>query len=117
MKQSELTPLAVLREAKCRIVEIGWCQGASARDRDGIPVIESRMPPAAYCLRRALGPNGFGVVEFEAQDLLIRALNLDPLNQFDRVGGIVSWNDATGRTREQVVAALDKAIALAEARA
>lgn len=59
----------------------------------------------------------------DAEKLLVQALRAqvdrEGLNYSDDLywdgeGGIVRWNDDAGRTQDQVVAAFDKAVALAE---
>lgn len=89
MKTSE-----VLRAAKKRLVERGWCQG-TFEDGEGrccsIGAINRASPPCGQWPALL----SFG----------------------DVVGGSVFvWNDAPGRTLEEVLAAFDKAIAAEEAK-
>lgn len=86
--------LDALRKARTRIALYGWTQGMN-QDELGRTCVEGALLStghpgaeqrwAAYCLVHALG---------------------------DR--NVIGWNDAPGRTKEEVLALFDRAIALAE---
>lgn len=105
-----MKPSEILVEAKRLLVEKGWTQGAYARDKYG------RMQEI---------PNA-GATCFCAYGALMVASNAprasDPIftetyGFMDVVcgGSVAKFNDAEGRTKEEMLATFDKAIALAEA--
>lgn len=91
-----MTTVEVLKAARGRI-EKGWCQGIGRIVNDnGIAI--------AWC---AVGATAQGQEDLGADaDLYLECV----------IGthAITSWNDAPGRTQAEVIAAFDKAIALAE---
>jgi hypothetical protein len=88
----------ILRAGKQRIERFGWVQGdiAVAAAGDDGPFCAATAMPCAM---------GAGA----AIEFFKKAIDLDPKN------GLGEWNDAPERTKEEVLAAYDKAIAAAEA--
>jgi hypothetical protein len=95
----------VLITARARC-EKGWCQKAAAVDAEGNRVDTVSDEAVAWCM---LG----GMVECDydtwdpARNLLMEFLDGQYISQF---------NDTPGRTKEEVLAIFDKAIAAAEER-
>jgi hypothetical protein len=98
-----MTPVEVLRAARAKI-EQGWTQHAFARN--GIEPVPSRSVTATcWCAIGAItAANGSSSSSSEV--FLERAVGTDD---------VPAWNDAPGRTQAEVLAAFDRAIALAEA--
>lgn len=123
MSNHDLTiPLAILTEAK-RLITLGWTQFARYRDSTGNGAIR---PEDATCwcltgavIRAAAETSGEGedymlstIRPFTepAFGTLIACLSegrepAHPIHQ------LATWNDAPGRTQEEAIALLDKAIA------
>ena len=91
-----------LREAR-KLIERGWCQHHYAEDAAGNIAEVGDDAAVAWCAAGALWKAGTGIYEV---GLMKRA-----------IGGCATdaWNDAPGRTQAEVLAAFDRAIALAEA--
>lgn len=97
-----MKPSEILRAAKERLTPDTWGQGSGGgclsdgRTCAGIAIDDARFELSATPAAR------------EAAILFV----------YDVIGtnGIIDWNDEPGRTLEQVHAAFDKAIALAESR-
>lgn len=111
-KQMELSEETKILMAAREALEKGWCQGA-LRTIDG-----------KYCLSGAilLAGGGFGAGRGPIEDDRLRE-KLSPsfklVTQAVGLGkgkspgwSIPMWNDVPGRTREEVLAAMDRAIAL-----
>lgn len=91
--------LELLREARARVAK-RWIQDQySVATREGW----------AYCMVGAVGP-GFDAAT-TATRLLLPHLPHEPGRRFDSVE---AWNDTLGRTKEEVLAVYDKAIAVIE---
>ena len=98
--------IQVLIEAKQLLVTMGWTQGVFARDGRGLKVSPYGQEAACFC---SLGALDSAAHKFGLQD-----------HQWvggrfvlsDLMGGSISaYNDAAGRTQEEVIAAFDAAIA------
>ena len=104
-----MTPADILRAAKARIATPErWTRGRMARDEDGNGVQSVSEHACAWC--------SIGAVEAEtgaSTSALVRALRA--LNRAIDNKPIDDWNDAPGRTHAEVLAAFDRAIAIAEA--
>jgi anti-sigma regulatory factor (Ser/Thr protein kinase) len=99
---------AVLAGATRRIRE-GWCQHTDARDTAGTPVEPWSEQTAAWSLLGALvstldGPDGIPDVALPALADAMAALA--ELVDDDSLSG---WNDAPGRTQQDVIAVLERA--------
>lgn len=84
----------------------GWTQGAFAQDVEGC--IVSPMDPRAVCFCTLGAISKCGDDNYRAAAVTVSKW----LRQnYAGVNGIVDWNDARGRTKEEVVAALRAAAA------
>lgn len=93
---SQASVVAVLRSAKREIETLGWTQRESGGiEGIGIPCC------SLVAISRVSGSIG--------RDMPVRAFRKAIAS-----ADIIEWNDAFGRTVEQVYAAFDKAIALVE---
>lgn len=88
----------VLLAAKALLQNVGWCQNAYT-------TYDKQYNPTAYCLSGAVCcvDGAYFTIQDEAISCLRSMLENKPL--------IVNWNDQPGRTKEEVLALLDKAIA------
>jgi hypothetical protein len=98
-----MAPVDVLRKAKALIEERGWHRGSW------------HGPGGSVCLGRALEiatgvepPYPFGLEDVDGYDEMVAATGCGR-------GQLTRWNDHPARSRGDVLAAFDKAIALAEA--
>jgi hypothetical protein len=98
-----MTTAAYLREARQRI-ERGWCQGTWARTGDGAPTHSQDERANQWCALGALSCVG---ALLNGDNFLHMALPAG----WKLVG---DFNDAPGRTKEDILALYDRAIALAE---
>jgi hypothetical protein len=112
-----VTPFDILSSAH-ELVASGWCQGATARDRQGDEVDPRSGEACAWsaagaivATRRTRGDSpvrghGGDIEAFiAANGALAGSLSTAP----------DEWNDAPGRTREQVLQAFNRSTALLEA--
>ncbi len=83
-----------------RMIETGWCQGDDAQDRFGKRVIANEKKACTFCISSAVW------VADTPMSSDIKLMNVLP-NKFQ--GDMVDWNDARGRTQQQVLAMLVKA--------
>lgn len=103
----------------------GWIQDHYAADANGRVCPETAPEAACFCADGALYAasnvwnlinddyfNTMEVVRDAADALYIAIYGTTPTDS--RHGGIIQWNDAKGRTQEEVVAVFDKAIAAQE---
>lgn len=98
MKDSEVLECAIEM-----LVEEGWIQGTYYRDGEG------------YCSVGAVAACLYGAPCYPYTDLarsLLRAAGFPNPEMVNRPTG---WQDATGRTKEEVIAALQKAVEVARA--
>jgi hypothetical protein len=102
-----MKPSEILVEAKRLLVEKGWTQGAYARDTNGRIVGCPAPDDACFCAYGALVAASIGE-SF--------TLHSEAYGYLDIVcgGSVARFNDAKDRTKEEVLAAFDKAIALAK---
>lgn len=100
------TTVEILREAR-GYVEQGWTQGEDARDEAGDPTPPEGSRAVCWCMSGACiraDPGSMGT----AVNTPIR----DAIGEY----WYVKWNDAPERTKEEVLAAFDRAIAAEEAK-
>jgi hypothetical protein len=103
-----VTPLEALKAARAKIEKPeNWTKCTFARDRCGIPVSSISGYAVCWC--------SGGAVLSATKSGPIQAAVI-AMNYLDYVtdGNFVSFNDAPKRKHEEVLAAFDKAIALAE---
>ena len=100
----------VLIAAKWIIENVGWCQRSSAKDIDGLTVIDFlNVPGHCYC--------AYGAATVVDTDDIHRreAMRLVSKNIPDTTGvvvwNIINFNDDSKTTKEKVIKAFDKAIA------
>lgn len=100
-----MTAPEVLKEARRLIAEKGWTQSAYHRDADG--VTRSSETAASFCIEgacmRAIGPKPW----CDWRSPLAEAIGLR-----DRLE-LANWNDRPERTKEEILAAFDRAIEIA----
>lgn len=89
-----------LIKAKQRIVK-GFCKHSFARRFDGTPCSNSDPDAASFCIIGSL--IGSGVNE-----------TINFLRSLSGSDSLTSWNDAPGRTQDEVLELLDKAICLVD---
>lgn len=103
MKQ---TATSVLRNARERVA-FGWCRRAFATDADGHPVDERDPRACRWCLA--------GAVCVEPDNAAIDAAIGELEQEIHARDGfpyaVVAWNDAHGRTKEEVLSLIDAALA------
>ena len=103
-----MTTAEVLRAARAKI-EQGWCQGESARGSRGTYIDPAASEAQEWCPLGALDyvcyRNAYSYYD-GARTALAKAM---------RSASVSDWNDMLGRTKEEVLAAFDRAIAAAEA--
>jgi hypothetical protein len=113
------TAREVLRGASARI-ERGWTQRAIARNRYGSTVISTSPQAVCWCSSGAILVTAFvlplGLLEYDdacedAENLLRRAIRAECGEPMP----VTDWNDADGRTKAEVLAVFDAALALAPA--
>ncbi len=85
----------------------GWTTEAAARDATGRAVFTDSASAVCFCAYGAMWAVGVPASDITPEELLLE----------QAIDGemIAAWNDTTGRTQAEVVAAFDRAIALAEA--
>lgn len=113
-----MTTVELLREARRLIVDYGWTQGCSARNLDRKPVAVSDPAAVAFCATGAIERAVYADSASFIKELVLHALAHGMGGNYseDYVRSIVDFNDALGRTADQVVAVYDRAIAWAERR-
>jgi hypothetical protein len=96
---------AALNAVRTRL-EAGWSQGALARDAQGEPIGLADQDAASWSV--------CGAFALAAKDGIPMDRIAGALDAFGAVTGATSlraWNDQSDRTRAQVLAALDSALA------
>lgn len=89
-------------------VETGWCQGTAARDKRGNHVSAQSLDATQFCILGAVS------AARPANSVPVIAELYRTLNHEEYQGALSGFNDAPGRTQEEVLALFDKAIARAE---
>lgn len=97
-----------LRTGRAR-VEQGWCQKANAKDAGAMCVAPESREARSWCMGGSLSGICEPVFDVAWHLLRMAISNYDPW----LING-TSWNDDPNRTQEEVLAAFDRAIALAE---
>lgn len=96
-----MTLADILRAGKANIERRGWAQGDVA--------VFCGPPDGPCCVATSLPKLG------DDYDRSLLAIDLfKQINNIDPMIGIGEWNDDPARTKEEVLTAFDKAIALAE---
>ena len=82
-----------------------WCQGNYARDANKKPVIASDPSAVSYCLVGAIWA-ATPIIDWHLRAEISECLQLLNGNSIP-----TKWNDQKGRTKQEVIDLLDKAIA------
>jgi hypothetical protein len=98
----ESEPVEVLKAARERILQ-GWCPDAGSDDHGGVCALIAITRSADWTHNDFL----CGMAD-ETMGYMRRSISRTD-------GDIIAWNDTKGRTKEEVVAAFDRAIELARA--
>ena len=108
MNTPVMKPSEALRKARELLTPEGaWTKRKAARDRLGNEVYAADPDAVCYCSYGAIWHFELsGSLEDRLEDFLFQAIDGLPIAQ---------WNDADNRTHAEVLAAFDRAIALAEA--
>lgn len=104
-----VSEIEVLREARRLIAEVGWTQGTFARNAGGADV--SPRSPQATCFCAA----GAIIRANDGCDMGFSSPGISAVEHVIDERWIDAWNDREERTRDEVLAAFDRAIQLAEA--
>lgn len=93
------------------LLERGWCQGASARDGDGLIVSILDERAVQYCLVGAMDKvcesNITSPEVTTLHDLIFESIEDPNPNEYEH---IPDYNDRPNRTKEEVLALLDKVV-------
>jgi hypothetical protein len=102
----------ILTKARDLIANVGWGKGARALRADGLYTSPRAADVARFCAIGAIdaGAEGYPFdVQQEATFHVVKTLNPDlPLT---RALPLWAWNDAPGRSKQEVLEAFDKSIA------
>lgn len=107
-----MTPVDILRKTRELLSEpVRWTRGAYARDASGADVPYDEQAATCWCLSGAvdLAGQGQSIAAARARDYIRVAIDSDD----DSMVTIPTFNDDPGRTHADVLAAIDRAIALA----
>lgn len=80
----------------------GWTQGAYARDKRGLAVPEQSESAVSFCVRGAILRCYPGLDSVDITDKVEQHVK-----NISGVGNIVRWNDTPGRTKAEVIDALE----------
>ena len=102
-----------------RLVASGWCQGALARDETGVEVPSWSEEARSWSLLGALLASWHRQDSRDGEDVVAHLADAHALGHATEVIGTVvgtaslpGWNDEPGRSRAEVVDALERALAL-----
>lgn len=112
MTEPQMT-LDILKRARALLTPPGaWTQTAFARDRDGEPINADSEAAISWCSAGALEASKGGKTRWRAQNHLKSAISTSE-RSFVSEWSVLTWNDNPDRTQKEVLAAFDKAIAMA----
>ncbi len=100
-----MTQKELLLQARAKI-EKGWCKGAEAKDEGGRSVPPDSAEAVAFCI--------FGATPGAALPPLRTALRVRLGRPPWDPASLADYNDGPWRTKEEILALVDKAITLAE---
>lgn len=107
-----MTPLQILTRARKLLSNRKrWCQGASARDKRGLPTLPLSDNAVSFCAYGAIQRASDG--DIGQCDII---LDKEACRISKKKGNIASYNDARGRTHAQILALFDSAIARLKAK-
>lgn len=110
---SEIT-IDIFKGAKVRIQEWGWIQGQEALTENGVAVESSDPEAACFCVMGAIERVGYDLWRADVADYKVMSAAVqEALEAAGDIAGdlLHEWNDHPDRTKEEVVALLDAAIA------
>jgi anti-sigma regulatory factor (Ser/Thr protein kinase) len=90
-------------------VRVGWCRGTDARDESGAPVEPWSGQAAAWSLLGALVASLDGPEAVPDVSLPALASAMAALAELIEDRSLSGWNDAPGRTQQEVIAVLERA--------
>lgn len=99
-----MTPQDVLRQAADLIERTGWCRRAFARDKRRRVVGFYSKDACRFCVRGAIYRVGGAGLNGDIERLLKRHIGTRHISD---------WNDAPGRTKDEVIATLRRAAEMA----
>lgn len=108
-----MTAVDLLKETRRLIDEIGWTQGAYARDDRGAFADVENPKAVCFCLSGAIRRARLNLRSFDLDTATAATLFIA---EAGAGRSIPAWNDAPSRTKDAVLKTLDKAIELAGAR-
>jgi hypothetical protein len=112
-----MKPSEILSRARSLIVE-GWCQGADARDSGGKEVRPWSDEARAWSVLGALvGGNGIGRAPVAGMPIVELGEAIVALGEAGDTHSLEAWNDVAHRTKADVIALFDGALALVPAEA
>lgn len=100
------SPVEVLQKARA-LLEKGWCQGVAARTDKGTSVSPRNRHATSFCVYGSLCCAGY------EENMDLHAAIDDIMFGRLEVYSFGAWNDAPGRTQEEVLTLMDRAIDLA----
>jgi hypothetical protein len=109
-----MTILDVLKEAR-QLLQKGWCQNDHATDQKGHCVDIGDENAACWCLSGAVRHSLFGQYHLKIREEVFTVLaQVIEMPYASPESAILNWNDKKGRTQEEVLMIVDKAIAKVE---
>lgn len=105
-----MKPSQYIYEA-AKVIERGWTQGAPARNIHNLPTSALNGEACSWCAIGALRK----VSDTRLHDKVAAVLGL-PLTPIGALHPLAEFNDARGRTKEEVITKLCEAASLLEAR-
>ncbi len=110
-----MEPVEYLKAGRERLVTKGWTQRMMARDCAGMMVLCRDDRAACYCALGALfagfPPDTVEALEEKPKKALSTLFSALPGHKDGCVETVASYNDAEGRTLEDILALYDRAIA------
>lgn len=101
----------ILSRARTLILD-GWCQGADARDAQGRDVLPWSLEARSWSVLGALvGGDGVGRAQVGMMPILELGEAIVALGEAGDTHSLQAWNDRPDRTKEEVVALFDRALA------
>jgi len=100
-----MTGSELLHEAGA-LVAFGWCQGATARTVNGVPVDVCAEEAATWSLLGALQATAFRAEPMDTDDIRVA---MEAIAELITDPSLSHWNDAPERTKTEVRALLERA--------
>lgn len=113
MVKTRRTVLSTCLRQVREYVQRGWVQGVSAKNAKGRACMPTSKTATCWCITGAMTaasvelPSSYrGILVSQAEGAIGSAAHLKDNYGFD----LISWNDRKGRTQEQILNVLDRAI-------